>query len=252
MSLIGTVDTLPLSDLFQVLAASGKTGALHVRSEQGLGIVYFADGLLCAGEAGHRCGPVADRPALVARLFDVCFELFRFDEAAFEFDAEGRPTWPAPDTVEVPEVLAETERRLAVWAEIKLKVPSLEARPRLIADCPPGGVQLDPDQWRMVAAVDGRRRVTALIRMLDGSDFEMCRRLAGLVDAGLVALDAPDPTPARPEVPEAEVEEVRFEAARHSPALHARLAAVLEEEDSDDDDGPDEVAMWDEQVLATS
>lgn len=217
MSLIGTVDTLPLSDLFEVLAATGKTGALHVRSEQGLGIVYFADGQLCAGEAGHRCGPVPDRPALVSRLYDVSFELFRFEEAAFEFDREGRPTWPAPDTVDVAEVLAETERRLAVWAEIKLLVPSLEARPRLIPDCPTGGVQLDADQWRMVAAVDGRRRVTALIRMMDGSDFEMCRRLASLVEAGLVALDAPDATPALPEIPEAEVEEVRYEGRRSSP-----------------------------------
>jgi hypothetical protein len=250
VSLIGTVDTLPLADLFEALAAAGKTGALHVRSEQGLGIVYFADGKVCAVEAGHRSGPVEGRPALVARLFDVCFELFRFEEAAFEFEMDGSPTWPAGDTVEVPEILAETTRRLAEWAEIQVAVPSLEARPRLIPDSPPTGVSLEPAQWRVVAAIDGRRRVNALIRVLDSSDFEVCRRLAGLVEAGLVALDAPDPATPRLESSDGEApDERRFE---RPPARPSRLSAVLDDDSSSSGgDGPDEVAMWDEQVLAT-
>jgi hypothetical protein len=250
VSLIGTVDTLPLTDLFEVLAAAGKTGALHVRSELGLGIVYFAGGKVCAGEAGHRSGPVEGRPDLVARLFDVCFELFRFEEASFEFDLEGRPTWAATEAVEVPEILAETARRMAEWAEIQLTVPTLEARPRLIPDGPEDGVILDSAQWRVVAAIDGRRRINALIRVLDSSDFEVCGRLAGLVEAGLVALDAPDPAAVRTEIDDpAEPPAER----RWAPARPSRLAAVLEEDHwGSGEDGPDEVAMWDEQVLATT
>jgi hypothetical protein len=249
VSLIGTVDTLPLPDLFEVLAGAEKTGALHVRSEQGLGMVYFAGGKVCAGEAGHRSGPVDGRPALVARLFDVCFELFRFEEATFEFELDGRPPWPAADTVEVAEILAETARRLAEWAEIKVTVPSLEARPRLIPDCPEDGVILDSSQWQLVAAIDGRRRINALIRVLDSSDFEVCQRLAGLVVAGLVALDAPDPAGMRSEDDPAEPPVER----RWAPIRPSRLAAVLEEDHwGSGDDGPDEVTMWDEQVLATT
>jgi uncharacterized protein DUF4388 len=250
VSLIGTVDTLPLADLFEVLAATGRTGALHVRSEQGLGIVYFAGGKVCAGEAGRRSGPVEGRPALVARLFDVCFELFRFEEASFEFEVHGRPTWSAEDTVEVPEILAETARRLGEWAEIQVTVPSLESRPRLIPDAPEDGVILEPAQWRVVAAIDGRRRVNALIRVLDGSDFEVCQRLSSLVEAGLVALDAPDLATHRPE-PEGEaLDDPGF---GRPPARPSRLAAVLDDDPSPSGEhGPDEVAMWDEQVLATS
>ncbi|MGH8971885.1 MAG: DUF4388 domain-containing protein [Acidimicrobiia bacterium] len=249
MSLIGTVDTLALTDLFEVLAAARKTGALHVRSEQGLGIVYFEDGKVCAGEAGHRAGPVEGREALVARLFDVCFELFRFEEASFEFEPEARPTWPATEIVDVPEIQAETSRRLAEWAEIRRTVPSLEARPRLIPDGPDDSVILDPAQWRVVAAIDGRRRINALIRVLDSSDFEVCGLLAGLVDAGLVALDAPDPATVRSEVED--VAEPPMER-RWAPVRPSRLAAVLEEDWGSDEGGPDEVAMWDEQVLATA
>jgi hypothetical protein len=249
VSLIGTVDTLALADLFEVLAAAGKTGALHVRSEQGLGIVYFDGGKVCAGEAGHRSGPVEGRDALVARLFDVCFELFRFQEASFEFEPEARPTWPATEAVEVPELQAETTRRLAEWAEIRRTVPSLEARPRLIPQGPDDSVILDPAQWRVVAAIDGRRRINALIRVLDSSDFEVCGLLAGLLDAGLVALDAPDPATVRTEIED--VAEPPMER-RWAPVRPSRLAAVLEEDWGSDEGGPDEVAMWDEQVLATT
>ncbi|MGH8992577.1 MAG: DUF4388 domain-containing protein [Acidimicrobiia bacterium] len=253
MSLIGTVDTLALSDLFEVLARADKTGALHVRSQQGLGIVYFDAGKLSAGEAGHRSGPVEDRPELVARLFEVCFELFRFEEASFEFELDGQPGWAAPDSVEVAEVLAETARRMDEWARIRVLVPSLEARPRLVPGCATNGVKLDAAQWRVVAGIDGRRRVTALIRVLDGSDFEICRHLAGLVESGLVALDASDAAPIRSEPLDGEIlEEFRLES-RRSTNLPSRLAAVLEDDPApSDEDGPDEVAMWDEQVLATS
>jgi hypothetical protein len=248
VSLIGTVDTIPLNDLFEVLAGTGKTGALHVRSEQGLGIVYFDGGKVCAGEAGHRSGPVDDRPALVHRLFDVCFELFRFEEAAFEFEVGVQPTWPAIDTVEVPEILAETARRLAKWAEIRATVPSLDARPRLVLEAPEGGVILESNQWRLVAAIDGRRKINALIRVLDSSDFEVCGLLAGLIEAGLVALDAPDPLARSDAEDQAEP---AFER-RWAQPRPSRLAAVLDEEPWDsNEDGPD-VDMWDDQVMAAT
>ena len=250
MSLIGTVDTLPLRDLFEVLSEAGRTGALHVRSEQGLGIVWFTGGKVCAGEAGHRSGPVDSQPELVARILDVCFELFRFEEASFEFDLEERPTWPTIDVVEVPEILKETARRLAEWAKIRLVVPSMEARPRLVPDGPAEEVILDPAQWRLIAAIDGRRRISALIRVLDSSDYELCGRLAGLVEAGLVALDAPDPATARPEIEDlAEPPTDR----RWAPVRPSRLAAMLEEDHwGSGDDGPDELDMWDEQILAAT
>ncbi len=217
----------------------------------GLGIVYFAGGEVCAGEAGLRTGPVDDRPALVARLFDVCFELFRCDEASFEFEVDGHPNWPATERVGVPEILAETAHRLAEWTEIRLTVPSLEARPRLIPEGPEDGVILDSAQWRVVAAIDGRRRISALIRVLDSSDFEVCGRLASLVEAGLVALDAPDPASNR-----AEIEDVAEPPAERSwaPARPSRLAAVIDEDpwSSGDEGGPDELDMWDDQVLATT
>ncbi len=176
MSLQGTLDTLSLPELCELLSGTNKTGALHVRAEAGQGVLWFTGGQVCAGEAGGQTGPPPPGAGgdLLERLHDVCFELFRFTEGTFEFEADRRPSWPADRGVEVTGLLAETDRRMAEW--------------------PSGGpITLDAAQWRVVTGIDGRRRVSALIRVLDGGEFTVCKVLRSLVQAGLVEIDA-DPS----------------------------------------------------------
>ena len=198
MSLQGTLDTLSLPDLCELLSGTGKTGALHVRAEAGSGVLWFADGKVCAGEAGGQTGPPPPGAGgdLLERLHDVCFELFRYSEGSFEFEADRRPSWSADRAVDVSGLLAETERRMAEWREIIAVIPSIEARPRLVPEPPAGGpITLDAAQWRVVTGIDGRRRVSALIRVLDGGEFTVCKVLRSLVQSGLVEIDA-DPSAA--------------------------------------------------------
>jgi hypothetical protein len=198
VSLQGTLDTLSLPELCELLSGTNKTGALHVRAETGQGVLWFAGGKVCAGEAGGQTGPPPPGAGgdLLERLHDVCFELFRFTEGSFEFEPDRRPSWPAERGVEVPGLLAETDRRMAEWREIIAVIPSIEARPRLVPEPPAGGpITLDAAQWRVVTGIDGRRRVSALIRVLDGGEFTVCKVLRSLVQAGLVEIDA-DPSAA--------------------------------------------------------
>ena len=198
MSLQGTLDTLSLPDLCELLSGTGKTGALHVRAEAGSGVLWFADGKVCAGEAGGQTGPPPPGAGgdLLERLHDVCFELFRYSEGSFEFEADRRPSWSADRAVDVSGLLAETERRMAEWREIIAVIPSIEARPRLVPEPPAGGpITLDAAQWRVVTGIDGRRRVSALIRVLDGGEFTVCKVLRSLVQAGLVEIEAGDQAP---------------------------------------------------------
>jgi hypothetical protein len=183
--------------LCELLSGTNKTGALHVRAETGQGVLWFTGGKVCAGEAGGQTGPPPGVGGeLLERLNDVCFELFRFTEGSFEFEPERRPSWPADRGVEVAGLLAETDRRMAEWREIIAVIPSIEARPRLVPEPPGGGpLTLDAAQWRVVTGIDGRRRVSALIRVLDGGEFTVCKVLRSLVQAGLVEIDA-DPSAA--------------------------------------------------------
>jgi hypothetical protein len=200
VSLQGTLDTLSLPELCELLSGTSKTGALHVRSESGQGVLWFTAGQVCAGEAGGQTGPPPGAAGdLLERLHDVCFELFRYTEGSFDFEADRRPSWPAEGGVDVSGLLAETERRMAEWREIIEVIPSIEARPRLVAEPPAGGpITLDAAQWRVVTGIDGRRRVSALIRVLDGGEFPVCKVLRSLVQAGLVEIDAADAAPVTP------------------------------------------------------
>ena len=201
MSLQGTLDTLSLPELCELFSGTNKTGALHVRSESGQGVLWFTGGQVCAGEAGGQTGPPPPGAGgdLLDRLHDVCFELFRYTEGSFEFEADRRPSWPAERGVDVTGLLNETERRMAEWREIIAVIPSIEARPRLVPEPPTGGpITLNVAQWRVVTGIDGRRRVSALIRVLDGGEFTVCRTLRSLVQAGLVEIDSTDAAPAAP------------------------------------------------------
>jgi hypothetical protein len=233
LSLLGTLDTLSLPELFELLAAPGKTGALQVRGERGLGVVYFDSGVVCAGEAGEQSGPVADLEAVVGRLHDVCFELFRFEEGSFEFEHGRAPGWPVVGAVKVGTLVAETARRLDEWREITKVIPSLEVRPRLATVPPNETVTLDRAQWRVVTGIDGRRRVGALVRVLDGSEYEVCRLLRGLVEAGLVELDAAGDNPAPAEAPRMEEPQREKRRGPSKPvAVPAPIAAVPEAPES--------------------
>ena len=83
MALSGTLDTLSLPELCELLSGTNKTGALHVRSETGQGVLWFTEGQVCAGEAGGQTGPPPGPSGeLLERLHDVCFELFRYTEGS--------------------------------------------------------------------------------------------------------------------------------------------------------------------------
>jgi hypothetical protein len=201
VSLQGTLDTLSLPDLCELLSGTNKTGALHVRSESGQGVLWFTAGQVCAGEAGGQTGPPPPGAGsdLLDRLHDVCFELFRYTEGSFEFEADRRPSWPAERGVDVSGLLVETERRMAEWREITAVIPSIEARPRRVTEPQTAGpITLDTGPWRVVTGIDGRRRVSALIRVLDGGEFTVCKILRSLVQAGLVEIDAADAAAAAP------------------------------------------------------
>jgi hypothetical protein len=85
--------------------------------------------------------------------------------------------------------VSEAAARLEEWRMIELVIPSMEARPRLVDQLPAETVTIDRPRWRVLTAVDGRRRVSVIARVLEMSEFHLCRTLKLLVDAGIVELD---------------------------------------------------------------
>jgi hypothetical protein len=188
MTLQGSLDTFSIPDVLALLAQTRKTGALHVRGERGRGVLYFAGGRVCGAETGEDSGPVAE-DGFDERLADVTFELLRNDSGTFEFEPDAQPVWPAAGEAEVTTVVAEAAARLEEWRTIEAVIPSMEVRPRLVDQLPSETVTIDRKRWRVLTAVDGRRRVSVIARVLEMSEFHLCRTLKLLVDAGIVELD---------------------------------------------------------------
>ena len=82
VALQGTLDTFALPDVLRLLAATKKTGRLRITGGRGTGSVWVSSGEVEAIEATH--APHA------SEAVDALFELLRFEEGAFTFDAEAR------------------------------------------------------------------------------------------------------------------------------------------------------------------
>ncbi|HEX6675661.1 MAG TPA: DUF4388 domain-containing protein [Actinomycetes bacterium] len=192
------------------------------RRLQGLGAVdpeALSAALHEAGEGGSltatllRAGAVpADRLQQVAmeHVADELFDLARWSNGSFSFAQGERPPEALDPVAAVEDLLAETERRLAAWPEIAGRVPgrsALLAIPPRPADADP--VTVDPAEWRLLAAVGGRRSVASLLAETGQGEFQTCQALAAMVERGLLAVAgeaepeaAPPATP--PEVAAAE------------------------------------------------
>lgn len=225
----GSFETFDFAEVLEMLSVKRQTGKLRLHSGSSVVDLYLVDGRLVAGEALDH-GPGAGRGASLARLEEACFEVLRWDHGSFEF----HPGVTSPiDTgldLAVGEALNGAERRLREWHRVEQNIPSFDAAPRLSTELGPETVTIDRAMWRALAAVDGRRNVTALARMLGISPFETSKVLSGLVSEGLIEFG-----PGRPRLPsvhrEGDAPVVRLPQRTSSglsnPAAADRVAATM-------------------------
>lgn len=182
MALQGTIETFALPDVMRLLASTRKTGCLRLNGSRGSGSIWVDGGKVVASEASG--APHADGPV------EVVFELLRFPDGDFVFEAED-VAGVAGAPHEVEPVLAEAERMLEEWREIEAVVPSLDSwvamRPELDAD----EVVIDRERWRLLAAIGSGTTVGRLGDALTMGELPVSRAVKGLVDAGLATVGEP-------------------------------------------------------------
>ncbi|MGI8753972.1 MAG: DUF4388 domain-containing protein [Acidimicrobiales bacterium] len=188
MPLQGTFDVLNFSETLRLLSRQSVTGRLHLRSRSYGANLFFEDGALVGADQSEH--PAAAAAGDVRnRLEEICFEMLDADRGSFEFQP-GKPTaLPGAVRLKVETVLTRARKRLEEWRVLADRVPSLEVQPRLVADLDASEVTLDKQRWKMLTVVDGRRNLRTIGRALNLSDFDVCRILVDLLDAGVVELD---------------------------------------------------------------
>ncbi len=227
MSLEGSLETVALPEVLLLLSDTSKTGELLVRGDRGEGRLWFGAGRLTGFQVGR-----------TEQADDALFDLLRTGEGRFSFEAdavrhEDAHAVEGDEGDEVRPVLEVAQTRLAEWTEIVAVVPSLSHVVSLAGEAPADGVHLEPSQWTLVVAIGEGRSVQDILDRASLPEFDGCRSLKVLVDAGLASVSEPVAGSAADADPEI-VEEPVAEAAElvEEPAVEAHdgPAAVADED----------------------
>lgn len=179
VALQGTLDTFALPDVLRLLAATKKTGRLRITGDRGTGSVWVTSGEVAALEATH--APHA------TELEDALFELLRFQDGAFTFDAEATPDDPGrPTDVEI--LVQQSEALLAEWRDIEAVVPSMDAWVTLRKSLPLPEITVDQDRWTTISAVGAGATVRRIGDELCLAELPTSRAIKELSEAGLVEI----------------------------------------------------------------
>lgn len=200
MALQGTLDTFALPDVLRLLASTRKVGRLRVSGEDGSGSLW-----LDAGEiVGHE---LLVRGVNGLTAVEVLFNLLRFPQGSFTFDAGSVPSVTGePRGVESS--LGEAEQMLAEWRSLEVFVPSLAARLSLAPELRAREVVLDAARWRIIATIGAGTTVGDVGRRVGLGDLAVMRAVKDVIELGLVDVDAigaPAEPAASPSTPSAAV-----------------------------------------------
>ncbi len=192
MALQGTLDTFALPDVLRLLAATKKSGRLRLTGPRGTGVVSVIGGsigVIDAPAAPHAVEPV-----------DALFELLRFEQGSFTFDADAEPDMDGSSGNDVEELLSGAESLLLEWREIESVVPSMDAWITLRRHLAGSKVTIAGPQWLSVVAVGSGATVRQMADDLEMGELPISRAVRDLLELGLVELEAvapPGKVPAR-------------------------------------------------------
>ena len=125
----------------------------------------------------------------------VIFELLSWQEGFFSFVETDEGTDAAEGLTSIPTecLLMEGARRIDEWTQIQQRVPHLGVVPALaeVSDAQPAPVlDLLPNEWEVLAIIDGSRDVRTLASTLGRGEFEVAKIVFGLVTTGVITIVA--------------------------------------------------------------
>jgi hypothetical protein len=177
MALLGTLAEFHVDDILLLLAGTKKTGVLAVEGSRRAGRIWMDGGHLVGAELADQHDPSG-----------VVFELLRLVDGKFAFESGAMPAnLGAPQDVQT--VLAAARAKLAEWRDIERVVPSMASLVALVASAGDhGSLSITAEQWKVVAAIGGGGTVADIGTRLGLPEFDVCKAVKSVVDAGLAAV----------------------------------------------------------------
>ena len=217
-----SLDTFSADEILGMVGRARATGALRIFGPHTLGTVFCHEGSVTFATTDAaddllgvltRAGFVRDaQPADATglaeylmnagldmqRLHDFVrhrteestFELSMWHDGHLEFEADLDHPYGDAFSYPMSGVLDGVGRRRAQWARFVERLPSTDTVVAQVSALAgdDGDLTISRTQWRVLAAVDGRRSVEQLAQALGTGLFSTVQLLIGLLDAGVIAV----------------------------------------------------------------
>ena len=197
----GPLRDLGLHDVFQLLDLGKKTGALRVTSafRDDEGVIYFEQGRVRHATLRSAPAPRAsDDAARTERVLRdhiemIVWELADWTEGDFVFErpAEGIPA--SPLRLSVDSLLMAIARHADAWEAIADRVANLAVVPSFADGSTGALLDLQPEEWEVLAWVDGTRDVRAIAAGSGLTCLDVARAIATLAERDVVRLPGETP-----------------------------------------------------------
>ena len=169
----GNLAQLPLLQVLRLLNSNGQTGRIALKDGSRSASIYLRLGSVVHAESGDERG------------VEAAYRLASWLHGDFSFV----PDVEAPEesiTLSTEELLEEAAEKTEEWEVIRDLIPTTDIVFRLSPTRPASSTTLQPDEWQVLAQVDGFKSVGQIIADLDWEQVTVAKVLYRLATAGLI------------------------------------------------------------------
>jgi hypothetical protein len=178
MSLKGSLTSINLADIIQLVSNSKQTGRFILTRTNGQqGMIYLKKGEIIHATVEEFKGE------------DAIFTLIAWDEGEFIFE-EGAFDVPTSIQRPITSLLMEAARRIDEWKLLRKKIGSIDAIPEFsdINRQERRKISLSTMEWVIVAKIDGKKNINQISKECAVNIFDTARIIYGMVTSDLIKL----------------------------------------------------------------
>ncbi len=178
MSLKGSLDSINLADIMQLVSNSRQSGRFVLSKNTGeKGYIYVNQGAINHAEVSNFKGE------------DAVFTLISWGKGEFEFE-ESNFDVETSITKSVTSLLMDSARRIDEWRLLRKKIGSIDSVPTFneIDKGERRKISLSTLEWLVISKIDGRRSIAEISNESGINIFDASRIVFGMITSGLLKL----------------------------------------------------------------
>ncbi len=177
MALNGPLHEFPLNDIISLVELGKQSGAAQINS--------VMNGRPVTGRIYFRTGSVVHAELSDLSAEEALFTMFTFTDGHFEFLNGEQPTREDIKRNNAFLIMMGINRSDEL-KKIKEIVPSTDLVPLLADNIKSNQVNLTPDEWKILTAINGKDNIETIARVTRLGDFRTRKAIAHLLEQGVI------------------------------------------------------------------